>query len=144
MLKRQQLIETLQTCAEATRMHLDHLALRLTPEQQKKVFDDILDGMEITASKLEHALEELQDGIDDRVRKGARDRAADFFNALRGPDADYDRAILTFEKLVAEYASSATGGDILEIMGRAYFSARARGTIGALTNRDGELWKEGE
>jgi hypothetical protein len=121
-------------------MHLDHLARRLTT-QQKKVFGDILDGMEITASKLEHALEELHDHW---VRKSARDRAADFFNALRGSGADYDRAILTFEKLVAEYAPSATGQHILEIMGRAYSSARARGSLGALMNRDGELWKKGE
>ena len=73
-----------------------------------------------------------------------RDRAADFFNALRGPDADYDIAILTFEKLVAEYAPSAIGQDVLEIMERAYSSAKARGSLGALINRDGELWKGGE
>ena len=70
-------------------------------------------------------------------------RTADFFNALRGPGADYDKAILAFEKLVAEYAPAATGEDLLEIMARAYRSARARGALGALINRDGELWKEG-
>ena len=64
--------------------------------------------------------------------KGPGDRTADFFNALGGPGADYDKAILAFEKLVAEYAPAATGEDILEIMGRAYFSSRARGTLGAL------------
>lgn len=71
-----------------------------------------------------------------------RNLAADFFNALRGP-CDYDQAILAFERLVAEYAPAATGEDILAIMVRAYRSARAGGTLGALTNRDGELWKEG-
>jgi hypothetical protein len=37
-----------------------------------------------------------------------RNRAGDFFNALRGP-CDYDNAVLAFEKLVAEYAPAATG-----------------------------------
>ena len=138
-MKHGQLIETLQTCAESTRMHLDHLSRRLTPEQRKNLFADLLDGMEITASKLEHALGEIQD---DRVGKKARDRAADFFNALRGP-CDYDKVILAFEKLVAEHAPAASGEDILEIMARAYHSAKARGTHGALINRDGELWREG-
>ena len=73
-----------------------------------------------------------------------RNLAADFFNALRGPGADYDKAILAFEKLVAEYAPAATGEDILGIMAQAYRSARAGGTLGALINRDGKLWKEGE
>ncbi len=77
------------------------------------------------------------------VRKEALNRTSDFFNALRGPGADYDKAILAFEKLVAEYATAATGEDILEVMARAYRSARARGTLGALINRDGDLWKEG-
>ena len=72
-----------------------------------------------------------------------RNLAADFFNALRGP-CHYDNAVLAFEKLVAEYAPAATGEDILEIMVRAYRSARAGGTLGALINRDGELWKGGE
>lgn len=72
-----------------------------------------------------------------------RNLAADFFNALRGP-CDYDNAVLAFEKLVAEYAPAASGEDVLEIMVRAYRSARAGGTLGALINRDGELWKEGE
>ena len=68
-------------------------------------------------------------------------RAADFFNALRGP-CHYDNAVLAFEKLVAEYSPAATGEDILQIMQGAYGSARAGGTLGALINRDGELWKE--
>jgi len=72
-----------------------------------------------------------------------RNRAADFFNALRGP-CHYDNAVLAFEKLVAEYAPAATGEDILEIMQRAYRSAKAGGTLDALINRDGELWKRGE
>jgi len=77
------------------------------------------------------------------VSKGARSRAAGFFNALRGP-CHYDNAVLAFEKLVAEYAPAATGEDILGIMAQAYRSARAGGTLGALINRDGKLWKEGE
>ncbi|MFI5107526.1 MAG: hypothetical protein ACHP78_01630 [Terriglobales bacterium] len=77
------------------------------------------------------------------VRKGARNRAADLFNALGGP-CHYDNAILAFEKLVAEYAPAATGEDILGIMVRAYRSAKAGGTLGTLVNRDGEMWKEGE
>ena len=72
-----------------------------------------------------------------------RNLAADFFNALGGP-CHYDNAILAFEKLVAEYAPAATGEDILGIMARAYRSAKAGGTLGALINRDGEQWKEGE
>jgi hypothetical protein len=72
-----------------------------------------------------------------------RNRATDFFNALRGP-CDYDYAILGFEKLVAEYAPTATGEDILEIMDRSYRSARARGTLDTFTKRDSKLWKEGE
>jgi len=69
-------------------------------------------------------------------------RTADCCNALRCP-CDYDNAILAFEKLVAEYAPAATGEDILGVMARAYRSARARGALGALINRDGKLWKEG-
>jgi len=137
-MKRQQLIETLQTCAEATRVHLNHLSRRFTSKQ--KYLNEILDGMEITASKLEHAVEELRH---EPVSKTPRDRAADFFNALRGP-CDYDRAVLAFEKLAAEYAPEAEGEDILGIMTRAYHSARARGILGALINRDGDWWKEGE
>jgi hypothetical protein len=83
------------------------------------------------AGAIEFAIKELQ----------RRDRAVDFFNALGGPCA-YDKAVLAFEKLVAEYAPAASGEDVLGIMTRAYRSARACGALGALTNRDGELWTE--
>ncbi len=89
------------------------------------------------------SIDELCERINLMPSSSVRDRAADFFNALRGP-CDYDYAILAFEKLVAEYAPAATGKDILEIMSRAYCSAGARGTLDAFTNRDSELWKEGE
>ena len=100
----------------------------------------------ILGQRLEDAVEgePESDGTELKGFVIARDRAADFFNVLHGPDADYDKAILAFEKLVAEYAPSASGQDILEVMGRAYSSAKARGSLGALINRDGELWKEGE
>ena len=100
-----------------------------------RLLEELADADNVSAKHtgaIEFAINELRQ----------RNLAADFFNALRGP-CDYDNAVLAFEKLVAEYAPAATGEDILEIMARAYRSAKAGGTLGALINRDGELWKEG-
>lgn len=55
-------------------------------------------------------------------------------------EADYDDIVLAWEKFWE--AQDEQGERVLNVINRAYESARLRGALGALTNRDGEFWRD--